>query len=79
MRTSVASPTMANVKPRPNIRMNDTWAAIIAANEIDMINAAAVITRPVWATPSATLSSLSAGVRLEASQYSWIRDTRNTS
>ena len=47
MRTSVASPTMANVKPRPNIRMNDTWAAIIAANEIDMINAAAVITRPV--------------------------------
>jgi hypothetical protein len=45
-RTSVASPRMANVKPRPNIRMNDTPAAIIAANEIDMINAAAVITRP---------------------------------
>ena len=44
-----------------------------------MISAAAVITRPVWATPSATLSSLSACVRLEASQYSWIRDTRNTS
>ena len=49
MRTSVASPSTASVSPTPNIRMNDTWAAIIAANEIDMINAAAVITRPVWA------------------------------
>ena len=34
-------------------------AAISAANEIDMISAAAVTTRPVRAMPSATLSSLS--------------------
>ncbi len=47
MRTSVASTSTASVRPRPNIRMNDTLAAISAANEIDMISAAAVMMRPV--------------------------------
>ncbi len=36
IRTSVASASTASVKPRPNIRMNDTWAAINAAKEIDI-------------------------------------------
>jgi Zn-dependent alcohol dehydrogenase len=75
----VASTRMASVRPTPNIRMNDTWAAANAANEIDMTSAAAVMTRPVRARPSATLSSLAAGVRSDASQYSRMRDTRNTS
>ena len=79
MRTSVASTRTARVRPRPNIRMNDTCAAISAANEIDMTNAAAVITRPVWARPSATLSSLSARVCPLCNQNSRIRETRNTS
>jgi MGT family glycosyltransferase len=35
MRTSVASPRTASVKLRPNIRMNDACAAIIAANELE--------------------------------------------
>ena len=61
IRTSVASLTTATVSPNPNNRMNDTCAAINAAKEIAMINAAAVITRPARATPSATLSSLAAG------------------
>ena len=78
-RTRVASASTARVRPRPNIRMNDTWAAISAAKEIAMINAAAVITRPVCATPSATLSSLSAAVCPDASQNSRMRDTRKTS
>ena len=60
IRTSVASTSTASVSPRPNIRMKDTCAAISAANEIDITSAAAVTTRPVRATPSATLSSLSA-------------------
>ncbi len=51
IRTRVASTSTANVSPRPNIRMFDTCAAINAANDIDISNAAAVITRPVWATP----------------------------
>jgi hypothetical protein len=79
MRTSVASTSTAGVSPRPNIRMNDTCAAVNAANEIDMISAAAVMTRPVCASPGATLSSLSTRVWLDAGQYSRIRDTRNTS
>ena len=79
IRTNVASASTASVRPTPNIRMNDTWAAMSAANEIDMISAAAVTTRPVRATPKATLSSLSAPVRRDASQNSRIRDTRNTS
>ena len=44
-----------------------------------MISAAAVITRPVWATPSATLLSFAPQPRCEASQYSRIREIRNTS
>ena len=63
IRTSVASTRTASVRPSPNSRMNATLAAISAANEIDMINAAAVTTRPVRAMPSATLSSLSARAR----------------
>ena len=62
IRTSVASTSTASARPSPNIRMNDTCAAIRAANEMDITSAAAVITRPVRATPSATLSSLSARV-----------------
>jgi len=58
IRTSVASTSTATVSPNPNKRMKDTFAAISAAKEIVMMSAAAVITRPVWATPRATLSSL---------------------
>ena len=79
MRTSVASTKTAAVSPTPNIRMNETCAAINAANAIDINSAAAVTTRPVRATPSATASSASARVRPESSQYSRIRETRNTS
>ena len=79
IRTSVASTRIASVRPSPNIRMNDTCAPISAANEMDMITAAAVTTRPVRAMPSATLSSLSARVRAEFTQNSRIRDTRKTS
>ncbi len=79
MRTTVASTTTARVNPTPNMRMNDTCAAIKAANEIDITSAAAVTTRPVRATPSATLSSLSARVRPDAIQNSRIRDTTRTS
>ena len=94
IRTSVASASTARVRPRPSIRMNDTWAGINAANEIDITNAAVVTTRPMPAMPKAMLSSVavrsSAALRdvseeavseeaREASQYSWIRDTRNTS
>ena len=89
IRTKVASASTASVRPRPNIRMNDTCAAISAANDIDITSAAAVITRPVRANPSATLSSLAAraaaGVGVagrpapDASQYSRILETRNTS
>ena len=59
--------------------MNDTCAAISAANEIDISSAAAVTTRPVRAKPSATLSSLSAACAPEFSQYSRILEIRNTS
>jgi hypothetical protein len=79
IRTRVASASTASVRPSPKIRMNDTWAAISAAKAIAMINAAAVTTRPVRASPSATLSSLSARVRPEFSQNSRIRASRNTS
>ena len=79
IRTSVASTRTASVRPRPNNRMTDTWAAINAAKEIDMMSAAAVMIRPVWAMPRATLSSLSARVLPDASQNSRIRETRNTS
>ena len=79
VRTRVASTTTASVRPNPNIRIKDTCAAIRPANEIDMTMAAAVTTRPVWARPSATLSSLSAPVRSLASQNSRIRAIRNTS
>jgi len=79
IRTRVASASTASVSPTPNIRKNDTSVALSAAKEIDMISAAAEITRPVPASPSATLSSLSAGVWLLVRQYSRIRDTRNTS
>ena len=79
IRTRVASISTATVSPRPNIRIMHTRAAINAANDIDISSAAAVITRPVCATPSATLSSLAAGVRSDASQYSRIREIRKTS
>ena len=69
----------ARVRPTPNIRMIDTFAAVKATNEIDITSAAAVTTRPVRARPSATLSSLSAGVLREPNQYSRILDTKNTS
>jgi hypothetical protein len=78
VRTSVASASTARVNPTPNILMNDTCAVINAANEIDMTKAAAVTTRPVRASPKATLSSLSAGVFPDLSQYSRIRETRRT-
>ena len=54
MRTSVASTSTASVSPTPNIRMNETCAAVSAANAIDINSAAAVTTRPVRATPSMT-------------------------
>ena len=47
MRTSVASTRIASVRPMPNIFMTVTCAAINAANEIDMMSAAAVMIRPV--------------------------------
>ena len=50
--------------------MNETCAAMSAANEIDIRSAAAVTTRPVRASPSATLSSLSARVRPDAAFFS---------
>ena len=75
----MASTNTATVNPTPKIRMKDTCAAIRAANAMDMISAAAVTTRPVRARPSATLSSLSARVCAEFSQYSRIRASRNTS
>ncbi len=59
-RTNVASTSTAMVRPTPNIRMKDTSAEIRPANEIDISNAAAVMTRPVWARRRAMLSSLSA-------------------
>ena len=62
IRTSVASTSTASVRPSPSIRMNCTWAPNRAANDIDITRAAAVITRPVRANPSATLLSLSARV-----------------
>ncbi|VBA36740.1 putative zinc-binding alcohol dehydrogenase [Mycobacterium innocens] len=40
--------------------MNETSAEVSAAKLIAMINAAAVIMRPVWARPRETLSSLAA-------------------
>ena len=46
-RTRVASTRIASVNPVPNNRITATWAAIKAAKEMAMINAAAVITRPV--------------------------------
>ena len=79
MRTRVASAKTASVSPTPNIRKKDTCAPDSAAKEMAMMSAAAVITRAVPASPSATLSSLSAAACLLASQYSRIRDTRNTS
>ena len=79
IRTRVASASTARVKPTPKIRMNETWAAMSAANAIDMINAAAVTTRPVRAKPRATASSLPALVRGDSSQYSRILASRNTS
>ena len=79
IRTSVASTSTASVRPRPKIRMKDTWAAMSAAKAMAMISAAAVTTRPVRARPSATLSSLSVRVCGELSQYSRMRASRNTS
>lgn len=62
----------------------NTWAA----NDIDITNSAAVITRPVQATPSATLSSLAAGAwavlgladraAQEINRYSRSRAIKNT-
>ena len=72
MRTTVASTITASVRPTPNIRMNETSAEVRAANEIDINRAAAVMIRPVRATPKAMLSSLSTSVRGESSQYSRI-------
>ena len=63
----------------PTGHMGARAAAINAANEMHISSAAAVTTRPMRARPSATLSSLSARVRPDDSQYSRIRDTRNTS
>ena len=74
-RTNVASTRIASVRPVPNNRMTDTWAAINAANEIAMISAAAVITRPVPARPPRMACSL---LRVR-SQTSRIRLTRKTS
>lgn len=79
IRTRVASINTASVSPSPNIRMNDTLAAMSAAKEIDITSAAAVTTRPVRASPSATLSPTSADVRSDANQYSRMRASRNTS
>lgn len=79
IRTSVASASTASVRPTPKIRMTDTCAAINAANEIDITSAAVVTTRPVRARPRATLSSLSALGRPDASHYSRMTDTMTTS
>ena len=71
-----------------NWRFNDIKAVIPTAPEdplwqkispMTLPLSGQVITRPVWATPSATLSSLSAAVWGDASQNSRIRDTRKTS
>lgn len=79
VRIRVASISTAKVSPSPNILMNGTSEAASAANEIDMSNAAAVITLPVRATLSATPSSLARAVRSESTQCSRNRDTRKTS
>jgi hypothetical protein len=89
IRTRVASTSTASVNPTPSIRMNDTWAGINAAKEIDITSAAVVTTRPMPAMPCAVLSSLAARATAapgstsrtpsKAIQYSWIRETRNTS
>ena len=79
MRTTVASTSTAIARPRPSILTMATWEQSSAAKEMVISNAAAVTTRPVRAKPSATLSSLSWAVRPRCSQYSRIRDNRNTS
>ncbi|MGY4653899.1 hypothetical protein ACVWWN_007695 [Mycobacterium sp. URHB0021] len=58
IRTSVAATRTTSASPSPNIRMNETWAAVYAAKDIDMMSAAAVMIRPVWPMPCATVSSL---------------------
>ena len=76
MRTIVASTRTATASPRPNsliCRMSKPSTK--DRNTAIMIAAAAVITRPVVATPLATDSALSR-VRLYSSR---IRDRRNTS
>jgi hypothetical protein len=62
VRMTIASTKTARVSPTPAMRIIDTCDAIKAANEIAMINAAAVTMRAVLARPSATASSLAARV-----------------
>ena len=79
IRTSVASTTTASARPTPIILMKATWPLLSAANTITINSAAAVMTRPAPAMPSATASALSSLRWGDASQCSRIRDNRNTS
>ena len=79
IRIRVASISTASVSPTPNIRMNDTSDAAIPANTMLISSAAAVMTRPVLAIPSATALSFAARDLSDASHDSRIRPSRNTS
>jgi len=75
MRTTVASTSTATAMPRPN---SFNWRSTPSTNALKthtMMSAAAVITRAVTASPSATAEALSP-VR---SNSSFMRDSRNTS
>jgi hypothetical protein len=64
IRINVASASTASVGPSPNIRKNDTSAAIDAANEMDITTAAAVTTPPGRATPR--------GLKVGSSQWRYV-------
>ena len=75
IRTTVASMKMAAAMPTPITLRNTSGLGMNAANTATMIAAAAVMTRPVPASPS-TMARLLSRVRTHVSR---IRLTRNTS
>ena len=75
MRTTVASTNTAVARPMPASLRNTASSITKAPNTVTMIAAAAVITRAVLASPSATARRLSP-VRTYSSRT---RDRRNTS
>ena len=75
MRTTVASTRIAVASPRPNSLIVVASPRMKLPNTVTMISAAAVITRAVDASPSATASALSP-VRSYSSR---MRESRNTS